>query len=161
MTIRYNNKIAETAPNDVWIDKTVKAVCAAKRERIEQAVLSALSTLSADDQHIVRRCYFDGVSLSQIAGERGVSVESLTARHKRALLRLRRLLRSFVELEYGVSKQNAKCVICSSPHRTEIDRILDRHIDGERYREEMRDIKRRFGVAIVSVMTIIGHRKYH
>jgi len=159
--INYSNKKMYSAYEAIWGDTAISPNSVKKKERIRIAVLAALAKLSEGDQYIIKRYHFDGASILEIADEQGVSFDTVAKRHSRALRRLRSLLAAFAASEFRIPKASTKCVICSSPYRSEIDVFLAHHVDGDRYQNEMREIKMRFGVSIVSVMTIVSHRKYH
>ena len=157
----YSNKKMYSAYESIWGDTAINPNSVKKKERIRKAVLAALAKLSEGAQYIIKRYHFDGASILQIAEEQGVSFDTVAKRHSRALRKLRGLLAAFAASEFRIPKASTKCVICASPHRSEIDQLLAEHVDGDRYQNEMREIKMRFAVSIVSVMTIVSHRKYH
>jgi RNA polymerase sigma factor for flagellar operon FliA len=59
-----------------------------RRARIE----AALSRLPEREQRLIRRCYFDGLSLREVADELGLSPSWTSRLHARAVARLRRLV---------------------------------------------------------------------
>lgn len=160
-TIHFSNKVTDSVYESIWPNIAEDSVDPKRRERVSTAVKAALNKLPAGAQYLIRRYHFDGASIPEIAEEQGVSPEIAGKRHRRALLRLQGLLAAFVEKEFGLTSLATRCVICASPKRNQIDELLARHINGDRYQKEMREIKNRFGITITSVMTIIGHRMYH
>ncbi len=161
MRIKFSSKLTELASRGIYETQAVEADATIARERRNDAVRRAIESLSDREQSIVRRHHFEGISFRQIADDLGVEMQSVMNCHNRALRRLRKQLMPLVEAEFGMTGPETACVICSSPHRRQIEEILGAHVRGEPYRETMRDLRRRFNVEIVSVMTIVGHCKYH
>ncbi len=161
MRIKFSSRITELASRGVFEAQPDDPMETSARERRNEAVNGAIASLPNSEQLIVRRHHIDGASFTQIADELRLDTQSVMNIHHRALRRLRKLLMSFVGLEFGMPRRETACVICTSPHREKIEAMLVTHINGEPYREIMREVKRRFNVEIVSVMTIVGHRKYH
>lgn len=161
MRIKFSSRITEQASRGVFEAQPDEPDEVLARERRNEAVSKAIASLSDSEQLLVRRYHFEGASLRQIADDLGLGLQSVMNSHKRALRKLRKLLMTFAGVEFGMPRRETACVICSSPHRTEIDQILTTHVVGEPYRGIMHEVRKRFNVEIVSVMTIVGHCKYH
>lgn len=161
MTINYCSWIAEVATVNCWPSESTSPDELETRDRRIQAVQTAVASLPRGEQAIIRSFFFDGLTMPQIADDLGIGLQTAMNLYTRALRQMRKQLKSFAISEFNLPGRESACVICSSPHRNEIEKILAGHIPGQPYRDCIRSIRQRFNLTIVSVMTIIGHRKYH
>ena len=131
-------------------------------ERINLAVGEAMRQLTDDEREFLARFYSMGQSYRELSEKSGRTIHSLEAMHTRAKRRLRKLLTSFVKREFGLATGSAQlCPICSSPDRTDIDCILNKHAPEDTWRRELRLLRTRFGIDRITPQTIIGHINYH
>ncbi|MGB5105429.1 MAG: sigma factor-like helix-turn-helix DNA-binding protein [Candidatus Zixiibacteriota bacterium] len=161
MTTRYLPRSRRKPVTPFWMNQQLDAAEREIQQRRIDAVQDALARLSPLEREIIIRVHFEGATLQEFARQSGFPLALILNSHRRALRRLRKLLNTFAAGEFKFTAANARCVICNSPHRSEIDKLLKAAPPGSSYREVMRVIRSRFNVDIVSVMTIIGHNKYH
>jgi hypothetical protein len=129
---------------------------------IRERVSLALSELGDDERELIERFYYSGETIREIAERSGRAEHRLELVRKRALRRLRKLLKEFVKETFGVGTTvDFRCPICDSAHRTEIDEIIRSRDRTRSWRPVMREVANKFQLTIVSPMTFIGHEKYH
>ncbi len=128
---------------------------------IQTGVSRALEVLTSDEREIVERIHFMGQSYREMSEKSGRAMHRLEALHRRAIKRLRKELRPLVKELYGIDSPLPKCVICRSPMRREIDRIIEQHDERRSWRVVIQRIRDECGVRIRTPQTLIGHRKYH
>lgn len=58
---------------------------------LTEDLAAALDRLTARKRHILRRCYFDGASVKQVAAELGISHQAVTLHKRDAFTKLRRI----------------------------------------------------------------------
>ncbi|RKX24166.1 MAG: hypothetical protein DRP45_08815, partial [Candidatus Zixiibacteriota bacterium] len=101
-------------------------------------------------------------SYRQISEKSGRAIHKLEAIHKRAVRKLRKELRQTVKELFDLNgRSNHDCVICRSPHRAEIDKLIKQKMPEQTWRPVMKQIREAFGLKITTPQTLIGHRKYH
>jgi len=131
-------------------------------ERIREAVVEALSRLNENEREVVEQFHLMGRTYREIAELSGRTPHRLEALHERAVKKLRKLLAPLVKELYGLgSGSEVECPICSSPRRSEIDRLITERDQEKTWRPVMRRIKTAFGLKITTPQTLIGHQKYH
>lgn len=160
MTIKYSNWPAQETSEQAWEADATKSEKADRKRRLE-AVHAALDKIPEVELRVVREHHFEGKTFAHIAEEMGVDTQTVANQFERALRRLRKLLADFAKAEYGISPIRDKCVICDSPGRESIDKLLAERKPGEELGSYMRKIRTQFGVKVVSPMTIVAHLKYH
>ena len=140
---------------------------ARRQAYIGEQVALALAKLTDDEKEFVERFYYCGQSYREISEKSGRAVYKLEAVHKRAVRKLRRYLTPLVrqlyklDLEPGNAAFPNACLICSSPHREEIDRLIaDRDRRGT-WRPVIKILKDKYGLRIKTPQVLIGHEKYH
>lgn len=153
-------EIERRKQQDAWRPQREEHLCP-KSQQINDAVRAALMRLAADEKEIVERYYFIGSPLSEIAADFEISVAAAYRRLRAAMRRLRVFLSPFVRECFQVETKAVSCLICESPHRAAIEELIAARKPDEPYRTIHREIRRRFGIRIVSWMTIVGHQNYH
>ena len=133
-----------------------------RRRRIREAVAFALSKLSDNERELIEQFHYMGRSCREIAERSGRTIQPHEALHQRALRKLRTALAPIVKQLYdlGVST-DPDCLICTSPHRATIDRLIRERSRSDTWRPMIRLLKSRFGIIITTPQTLIGHEKYH
>ena len=133
-----------------------------RAERICVAVNAAEQQLTEDEREFLARFYHMGETYRQMSEKSGRSIHSLEALQRRAKRKLRKFLASFAEGEFGVfTRTGENCVICCSGYREEIDTLIADHLPQNTWRNELRIIRKVYGLSRVTPQTIIGHRNYH
>jgi len=130
--------------------------------RIIDAVRSALKRLSSAEREFIELYYFRGCSLREIAAILHKRATRMPGLHRRALNKLKRELASFVREEFGIDTATGmNCLLCNSPHRMEIDRLILAKPERETWKRIIRILKNEFNIEITTPQILIGHLKYH
>ena len=131
-------------------------------DELREAVQKALDKLSENEREFICRFYFMGQSYREISEESGRAVYSLEALHGRAVKKLQKQLAAFVKKRFKVEIQDDRsCPICRSPHRLEIDGIIEQRDKTATWKPVMSRLCREFGIKVKSPQLLIGHQKYH
>ena len=129
---------------------------------IQQAVKQALQVLTPDEREIVVRLHYMGQTYRELSEKSGRPVYRLESLHRRAMKRLRKELRTLVKELYGIDPPfPSGCLICSSPFRDEIDRMISQRDPKRSWRSVLIRLREDFGIRVRSPQTLIGHKKYH
>jgi hypothetical protein len=145
-----------------WLVPSEQAEQRRRRKRIKQAVRAALEELTDDEREFIQRFYYSGETYQFISDRSGRSIHKLESLHSRAIKKLRKLLAPLAQELFGIRSDPAPdCVICDSPHRYQIDKIIRVRDRQQTWRPVLREIRDRFGVHIKSPQTLIGHERYH
>ena len=128
---------------------------------IQAGVRRAMEKLTSDEREIVERMHYMGQTYRELSEKSGRAIHRLEALHSRAIRRLRKELRPLMKELYGIELPRPRCVICRSPMRREIDRILDEHDSRRSWRTVMRRVRDECGLRLRTPQTLIGHKKYH
>jgi hypothetical protein len=135
---------------------------AARVELIRQAVGSALDSLSSNEREFIVRFHYMGQSYSRISEDSGRAIYKLAALHNRALRKLKAELAPFVRQHFSIKQESTPaCMLCRSPYREEIDRIIDSRDPKSTWRPVIRQLRERFDIRIGSPQLLIGHARYH
>ncbi|MCK4632892.1 MAG: sigma-70 family RNA polymerase sigma factor [candidate division Zixibacteria bacterium] len=157
-----NDPQAGIKPHACLISKRVLPPDAAKVELVRQVVESALESLSSDEREFVVRFHYMGQSYRRISEESGRAIYKLAALHNRALRKLKAGLAPFVRQHYAIKDESdMDCMLCRSPYREEIDRIIDSRDPESTWRPVIRQLRERFDIRIGSPQLLIGHARYH
>jgi hypothetical protein len=131
-------------------------------ELIAKEVRKAVEKLSAEERLFIEKFYFEFKSYQEIAGILKKKVYKLERIHKRALGKLRILLADFVKTRFKlVVPKMTDCVICQSPIRAELDKLIKAKKQEETYTRLIRIFKRKYGIDIKTPQAIIGHQRKH
>ena len=133
-----------------------------KAELIRRAVELALESLSSDEREFIVHFHYMGQSYRHISEESGRAIYKLAALHNRALRKLKAGLTPFVRQHYAINDESdTDCMLCRSPYREEIDRIIDSRDPESTWRPVIRQLRERFDILIGSPQLLIGHARYH
>ncbi|PWB68993.1 hypothetical protein C3F09_10760 [candidate division GN15 bacterium] len=132
-----------------------------RSQLVKRRVREALKTLSSDEREIVERIHYMGQTYREISEKSGREIHRLESLHSRAIRRLRKELRPLVKQLYGIDPPLPKCVVCRSPMRMEIDRIIDSRDPRRSWRAVLVQIREECGLKIRSPQMLIGHKRYH
>jgi RNA polymerase sigma factor (sigma-70 family) len=131
-------------------------------ERINFEVRKAVARLQPDEKQFVELFYFEFKSYQEIAQKLRKRIHWLERIHDRALGKLRFILADFVKERFGLDvPEDTDCVICRSPHRQELDRLIRLKKKEETYSRLIRVFKQRYGVDVKTPQAIIGHKRKH
>lgn len=161
MENNFGDWVYLTHSEQVWQERELTEQEKQRRKEVGEAVRAALEQLSAEEQAIIVRYHFDGLTLKQIGDQLGRSESKTTNLYRRALRRLKKLLTPFAGEQFGIDTQERSCPICASEFRKEIDGVIARKKKQDSYRSLIQRLKSEYGIKIVSPQTIRGHIKYH
>ena len=144
----------------------------ARSRAVRAAVRQALEKLTDREREFIEFYHFQGLSYAEISARTGRSIHSLESLYRRAIRRLRKELTPFVRAAFGPEAvpgpvgsargdRRRTCPICRSTFRRDIDKLIARRDRTATWRPVMQAIRERFGIAIRSPQTLIGHEKYH
>ncbi len=129
---------------------------------IREQVSLALAQLTDDEREFVERFYLSGQTYPEISRKSGKACYKLEALHYRAVRRLRKLLAGLARELFEINGNKVSgCPLCASEHRTAIDELILARDRTASWRPLAREIRERFGVELQSIMTLVGHEKYH
>ncbi len=129
---------------------------------IQEQVRLALEKLTEPEREFVRQFYFMGKSYRRIAYQTGRTLHKLEALHKRVLKKLRKELSGYVRKRFGIATtKTPPCLLCLSPHRKEIDRLIRERDKTQTWKPVMKILRERYHIHITSPQLLIGHEKYH
>jgi len=133
-----------------------------RQEMIRNEVAEALSTLTDDEKEFIERFYYCGQTYGEISKRSGRAIHKLEAIHKRAVRKLKRRLQPLVARLYGCENaRKESCLICDSPYRLQIDRLISNRRHSETWKKVIRTVRDEYGIRIGTPQTLIGHKKYH
>ena len=138
------------------------------REETNQRVRQAVGKLSPLERQFVECFYFECKSYNQIALILNKKIYKLERIHARALAKLKMLLSDYVKNRFNLSLPeetdlavHSACVICKSPFRQELDKLIKAKKKQETYRSLIRIFKEKYGLKIRTPQVIIGHKNKH
>ncbi len=130
--------------------------------RIADAVRAALARLSETERQFVELYFFRGLSLKDTARALNRKSTRMPGLRNRVVSKLKKELASFVKTEFGIETESGRaCVLCKSPYRTEIDRLIMSKPERETWKRIIKTLDIDFGIKITTPQILIGHRKYH
>lgn len=131
-------------------------------ESINIEVRKAVEKLSVEERQFVELFYFESRGYREISRKLNKKIYKLERIHTRAVEKLRILLANLVERHFGLRPPpTAKCVICTSPHRQDLEQLIRNKKEEETYSNLIRLFKQRYGIQIKTPQTIIGHARRH
>jgi hypothetical protein len=143
-------------------DHSVEAITPEVCESVNREVRNAIAKLKPDERRFVELFYFDFNSYQEIARKLDKKAHKLERIHKRAIGKLRLLLTGFVKEHFDLDVgQNTDCIICSSPHREELDLLISSKKEEETCSKLIKIFKQKYGIEIKTPQLIIGHRRKH
>ena len=132
------------------------------REETNLKVREAMERLSPLERQFVEYFYFGDKSYREISVLLNKSIHRLERIHHRALGKLKMLLSDYVKTRFKLNlPEQTDCIICKSPFRQELDKLIQAKKDKETYKSLIRIFKEKYGLKIKTPQVIIGHRKKH
>ncbi len=161
MKIEYYGWLDQMTGQTAWPPESESDADLETRRRRIMAVRRALRRLPKLERQLILAHHFYGDSLSYAARRESLSFAVAVSGYRRGLRRLRSQLSAFVAEEFDVAAEASTCVICASPHRTDIERILRSRTRHEGFARVIAEIWDKCGLRLRSPQTIVGHVKYH
>jgi len=133
-----------------------------KDEELERKVHQALGKLDEMERKFILYFYFDCFSYEKIGLLLRKRKDKLQRIHQNALDKLGLILKDFVEKRFNfrVTGKN-KCLICQSPHREELDRIIKSKRKEETWKRILRILQDKYDLKIRTPQILIGHLRKH
>ena len=132
------------------------------KKQIIIEVSRALHRLSGPAREIVERYYYMGQSYQEISRDLYMTIGIVERKHKYALLKLAKYLAPFVEKSFGISSiPETNCIICNSPFRAEIERLIDSKPASQTWKAVLRKLKNHYQLDVKGPQIIMSHLKYH
>ena len=132
------------------------------REQINQKVREAVEKLTPLERQFIEYFHFQCMSYQEISLILNKTIRRLERIHDRALGKLKMLLSDYVKTRFKLSiPEETECMICKSPFRRELDKLIKAKKKEETYKSLMRVFKEKYGVNIRTPQVIIGHKKKH
>ena len=132
------------------------------REETNLKVREAVERLSPLERQFVEYFYFEDKSYREISVLLNKSIHRLERIHHRALGKLKMLLSDYVKTRFRLTlPEQTDCVICKSPFRQELDKLIQAKKEKETYKSLIRIFKEKYGLKIKTPQVIIGHKKKH
>lgn len=161
MSLEFLDWVFLTDRSSIWQNDPLSPEELQRREEITKKVRVALNALPPLERIVIEKYHFDGQSLSAIARSLGKNTIYVTNLRRRALRRLRKYLADYARQRFGIETKSARCCICYSDYREEIDVLIAAKRPEEPYSVLIREVRERFGLLIRSPQTIKGHARYH
>jgi RNA polymerase sigma factor (sigma-70 family) len=132
------------------------------REETILKVREAVVRLSPLERQFVEYFYFDDKSYREISVILKKSIHRLEGIHHRALGKLKILLSDHVKTRFKLDlPEETDCVICRSPFRQKLDKLIKAQKKKETYKSLIKVFKEKYGLDIKTPQVIIGHKKKH
>jgi hypothetical protein len=139
-----------------------------RREEIILMVGEAIKKLLPIERQFVACFYFEGKSYKEISVILNKDIRKLERIHNQALAKLKMLLYDYVKARFKLNipkktalKMHSQCIICKSPFRQELDKLIQAKKEEETYKSLIRIFKEKYGLHIKTPQVIIGHKKKH
>jgi RNA polymerase sigma factor (sigma-70 family) len=131
-------------------------------EETNQKVREAVKKLTPLEREFIEYFYFKCKSYKDISLILNKTVRKLERIHNRALTKLKMLLSDYVKIRFKLSvPEETDCMICKSPFRRELDKLIKAKKKEETNKSLMRVFKEKYGLDIRTPQVIIGHKKKH
>lgn len=132
------------------------------REETNLKVRQAVERLSPLERQFVEYFYFEDKSYREISVLLNKGIHRLERIHRRALGKLKMLLSNYVKTRFKLNlPEQTGCIICKSPFRQELDKLIQAKKEKETYKSLIRIFKEKYGLKIKTPQVIIGHKKKH
>jgi RNA polymerase sigma factor (sigma-70 family) len=132
------------------------------REETNLKVREAVERLSPLERQFIEYFYFEDKSYREISVLLNKSIHRLESIHHRALGKLKMLLSNYVKTRFKLNlPEQTDCIICKSPFRQELDKLIQAKKEKETYKSLIRIFKEKYGLKIKTPQIIIGHKKKH
>jgi len=131
-------------------------------EQVISAVRKALEKLDPEEQDFIETYYFQGKSYREIAELQNRRLSRIEGLHRRSLAKLKKYLVRFVKERFDIDAEIGRgCIICFSPHKEKIDRLIKAKKKRETWKKIIKILKDKYQIKITTPQILIGHQKYH
>lgn len=131
-------------------------------EETNLRVREAVGKLTPLEREFIEYFYFECKSYQVISQILNKKIHKLERIHNRALSKLKTLLSDYVEARFNLSTpEETDCIICKSPFRHELDKLIQAKKEEETYKSLIRIFKQKYGLDVKTPQVIIGHKKKH
>lgn len=131
-------------------------------EQVISAVRKALEKLNPEEQDFIETYYFQGKSYREIAELQNRRLSRIEGLHRRSLAKLKKYLIRFVKERFDIDAEIGRdCIICFSPHKEKIDRLIKAKKKWETWKKIIKILKNKYQIKITTPQILIGHQKYH
>lgn len=131
-------------------------------EQTSQRVREAIGKLSPLERRFIEYFYFEYKSYKEISLILNKKIHKLERIHTRALGKLKMLLSDYVKTRFKLYlPEETNCIICKSPFRKELDKLIRAKKKEETYKRLMKVFHEKYGLNIKTPQVIIGHMKKH
>lgn len=131
-------------------------------EETNNKVREAVERLTPSERQFIEYFYFQDKTYREISHLLNKKTHKLEKIHHRALNKLKIRLSEYVKTRFGLDVQKeTNCMICQSPFRRELDKLIKAKKEEETYKPLMRILNEKYGLEIKSPQVIIGHKKKH
>lgn len=132
------------------------------QQKIIAAVEGALARLPSVEKEIVERYFYQGQTIREISESLQCAVGSVERRRQNAIRKLRNYLSSFVEEYFGIKARDfARCLICDSPFRFEIENLILHKPAKENWKRVLRCLREEYHLEVKAPQTIVSHIRFH
>jgi RNA polymerase sigma factor (sigma-70 family) len=133
-----------------------------KDKELEKKVNQALRKLDEMERKFILYFYFDCFSLEKIGFLLKKRKDRLQRIHQNALNKLKLILKDYVEKRFKLRVEGeSNCIICQSPYREELDRIIRGKRKEETWKRIIRILQDHYDLRIKAPQTLIGHLRKH
>jgi len=131
-------------------------------EQTNQRVREAIGKLSPLERKFIEYFYFEYKSYQEISQILNKKIHKLERIHYRALDKLKMLLSNYVKTRFKLHlTEETSCMICKSPFRKELDKLIRAKKKEETYKRLMKVFHGKYGLEVKTPQVIIGHKKKH
>ena len=131
-------------------------------EQVISAVRKALEKLESHEQDFIENYYFQGKTYREIAELQNRRISRIEGLHRRSLAKLKKHLARFVKERFDIDSEIGRdCIICSSPDKEEIDKLILAKKDRETWKKIIGILRNKYQIEITTPQILIGHQKYH
>ena len=131
-------------------------------QKIIGAVRKAMTKLTPLESEFIERFYFCGETVPQIAVKLNTEKKRIKCLHRLSARKLRKYLAAFVKEEFDITVViGTECILCKSPHRAAIDKMIKSKKKEETWKKINRILKEKYQIKITTPQILIGHQKYH
>lgn len=145
-----------------------EVIAESSQEETNQKVREAVGKLSPLERQFLEYFYFECKSYKDISLIMNKKIHKLERIHSRALAKLKMLLSDYVKTRFNLSLPeeadltvHSGCIICKSPFRRQLEKLIEAKKKQETYKSLIRVFKQKYGLKIKTPQVIIGHKNKH
>ena len=131
-------------------------------EFVVSAVRKAIEKLNSQEQDFIESYYFQGKTYREIAKIQSRRISRIEGLHRQSLAKLKKYLAGFVKERFDINVEIGQdCIICESPYREKIDKLIISKKKEETWKRLIKILKDKYQIQIKTPQILIGHQKYH